>query len=174
MRFGRPEPAEYASPFERYVSKVPDGDIVDVLAEQVEDTARLLAGVTDAQAAFRYAPGKWSLKEVVGHVADTERVMSYRALRFARGDLTPLAGFDENAFVAHAGFDRRPLGELVDELRAVRRATVALFRGLDVEAALRRGVANEKKVSVRALAYIIAGHERHHREILAERYLGVG
>lgn len=174
MRFERPEPTEYASSFERYVSKVPDGDIVDILAEQVEETARLLAGVTDAQAVFRYAPGKWSLKEVVGHITDTERVLSYRALRFARGDPTPLAGFDENTFVAHAGFDRRPLGELVDELRTVRRATAALFRSLDVDAALCRGVANEKTVSVRALAYIIAGHERHHREILAERYLRVG
>lgn len=173
MSFGRPNPTEYAEYFGRYILKVPDGDVVEILAQQIEDTVRLLAGVTDQQALVRYAPGKWSVKEVVGHIADTERVMSYRALRFARGDAAPLAGFDENAFVAHAGFDRRPLGDLVEELRAVRRATVALFRGLDPEAALRRGVANEKPVSVRALAYIIAGHERHHREILADRYLRV-
>lgn len=171
MSFGRPNPSEYAESFGRYIVKVPDGDVVEILAEQIEDTVRLLAGVTDQQALFRYAPGKWSVKEVVGHIADTERVMSYRALRFARGDSTPLPGFDENRLVAHAGFDRRPLAGLLDELQAVRRATVALFRGLDPEAGVRQGVANEKTVSVRALAYVIAGHERHHREILADRYL---
>jgi hypothetical protein len=172
MTFGRPEPGEYAPYFERYISKVPDGDILTLLASQIGDTTRLLAGLSDQQARRRYAPGKWSVKEVVGHLADTERVLSYRALRFARGDTTPLPGFDENVLVANAGFDARPLADLLAEFDLVRRATLALFRSLDAEAARRRGVANENTVSVRALAYIIAGHERHHREILVERYLG--
>ncbi len=171
MSFGRPDPTEYAPYFERYLARVPEGDVVDLLAQQIEETVRLLSGLSEERARYRYAPGKWSVKEVVGHMADTERVLSYRALRFARGDETPLPGFDENALVANAGFDARPLADLLGEFEAVRRATVALFRGFPPEAARRRGVANEKTVSVRALAYIIAGHERHHRDILAERYL---
>src|SRR4029077_5181557 len=119
----------------------------------------------------RYAPGKWSIKEVIGHVSDAERVFSHRALRFARGDRTRLPGFDEKAYTPAGRFDARPLPDLAAELDAVRHATIALFAGLDSEALARRGPANNKEVSVRALAYIIAGHERHHVGILRERYL---
>ncbi len=171
MLIDRPDSSEHAPNFEKYIALVPDGDIVEIVASQIEDTARLLSGVGEAKALYRYAPGKWSLKEVVGHLADTERVLSYRALRFSRNDQTPLAGFDENVFVAHASFDARPLADLVEEFRHVRQATVALFCRMTPEMAARRGVANQNEVTVRALAYIIAGHERHHVAIIKDRYL---
>lgn len=171
MLIDRPDSSEHAPYFEKYIALVPDGDIVEIVASQIEDTARLLSGVGEAKALYRYAPGKWSLKEVVGHLADTERVLSYRALRFSRNDQTPLAGFDENVFVAHASFDARPLADLVEEFRHVRQATVALFCRMTPEMAARRGVANQNEVTVRALAYIIAGHERHHVAIIKDRYL---
>ena len=171
MAIPRPEQAEYAAYYGKYVALVPDGDLIDTLARQIDDTAHLLGAVGERDAGFRYAPGKWSIKEVIGHLADAERVFAYRALRFARGDATPLPGFDENAFVASARFDERTLGELVAELRAVRAATVALFAGLAPDELARGGVASGNAMSVRAIAYIIAGHERHHGAILRERYL---
>lgn len=166
----RPEPSEYGPHYETYISKVPNGDLFKVFEDQRRETQRLLAAVTDAKALHRYASGKWSIKEVVGHVADTERVFAYRALRFARADDKPLQGFDEKAWVPTAQFDARSLKDLAAELDAVRRATVALFRGLDPEALARRGTANNTSVSVRALAWIIVGHERHHVAILHDRY----
>jgi uncharacterized damage-inducible protein DinB len=167
----RPDASEYAPHYETYVTKVPDGDLLTILEEQRQETQGLLAGIPEGRALHRYAPGKWSIKEVVGHVTDAERVFCYRALRFARGDQTPLSGFDEKAYAPAGKFDARPLPDLAAELDAVRRATIALFSGLDSEALARRGPANNKEVSVRALAYIIAGHERHHLGILRERYL---
>ena len=166
----RPEPSEYAPSYEAYVSKVPQGDLLTVLDQQRRDTQQLLAGLPETKALHRYAPGKWSVKEVVGHLADSERVFSYRALRFARADGLPLQGFDEQAWVPAGRFDARPLTDLAGEFAAVRGATIALFRGLDAEALARRGTANNKTVSVRALAWIIAGHERHHVGILHDRY----
>ena len=167
----RPGEPEYAPYYGRYVALVPDGDLLDTLSRQTDDTADLLRGLTDRDAGFRYDEGKWSIKQVLGHLSDAERVFAYRALRFARGDVTPLPGFDENAFVANARFDSRALADLLAELRAVRAATVALFAGLAPDELARRGVANEKEMSVRAIAYVIAGHERHHGAILRERYL---
>ena len=167
----RPGDGEYAPYYSKYVVLVPDGDLLDTLARQIEDTARLLGAVAERDADFRYAEGKWSIKDVVGHLADSERIFAYRALRFARGDATPLPGFDENALVANARFGARSLRDLLGELRAVRAGTVALFAGMSPVELARRGVANETPVSVRAIAYIIAGHERHHGAILRERYL---
>jgi uncharacterized damage-inducible protein DinB len=167
----RPDASEYAPHYETYVSKVPAGDVVTILEDQRQETQELLAGIPDGRALHRYAPGKWSIKEVVGHVTDAERVFCYRALRFARGDQTPLSGFDEKVYAPAGKFDLHSLPDLAAELDAVRRATIALFSGLDPEALARRGTANAKQVSVRALAYIIAGHERHHVGILRERYL---
>lgn len=166
----RPDATEYAPNYSGYVSRVPEGDLIGLLETQRRETQSLLAGLTEAKALHRYAPGKWSVKEVIGHVADTERVFCYRAMRFARGDHTPLPGFDENLYAPAGRFDARPLSDLAAELDAVRRATVALLRSFDAEALARRGTANGKEVSVRALAYIIAGHERHHLAILRERY----
>jgi len=166
----RPAPGEYAPYYGRYIEKVPTGDLIGTLEGQARDTQGLLAGLTDAKALHRYAPGKWSIKEVVGHVTDAERVFSYRALRFARADKTALPGFDENAWVPPASFDARSLKDLAAELDAVRRATVALFRGFDAAALARSGTASDNLVSVRAIAWIIAGHERHHVGLLHERY----
>ena len=167
----RPDVSEYAPFYAAYVSQVPEGDVLDFLARQADETAALVGGLSEAQAAYRYAPGKWSIKQVVGHVADAERVFSYRALRIARNDQTPLASFDENAWMGFGGFDARSLADLLSELRAVRQSTLALYRSLGPEAVARRGVASQKEISVRALIYITAGHERHHVKVLRERYL---
>jgi DinB family protein len=167
---GRPASDEFAEYYGKYVANVPEPDPVAALAMQIELTAALLGRVSDADALKRYAPGKWSVKEVVGHLCDSERVFTYRAMRFARADTTALASFDENPYVQAAGFDRHPLASLVAEFRDVRRASLALFRSFDEMAWHRRGTASGKVVSVRALAYITAGHERHHVAILKERY----
>ena len=168
----RPAEGEFAPYFSRYIDRVPDGDVVERLERQIVETEALLAGVGEARAGDRYAPGKWSVKEVVGHLSDTERVMSYRLLRIARGDATPLPGFEQDDYVRAAGFDRLALADLVAELLAVRRATLALLRGLDDVALARRGTVNGAPMSARALTYIIAGHELHHAAILRQRYLG--
>jgi len=167
----RPDATEYAPFYGTYVGKVPDGDLLELLERQRRETQNLLAGLSDTQALHRYAPGKWSIKEVVGHLMDSERVFCYRALRFARADEKPLQGFDEKAWVPAGSFDARPLADLAAELDAVRRATIALFGGFDAAALARKGTANNNEVTVRALAWIVAGHERHHVAILRERYL---
>jgi len=167
----RPQPDEYPAYFERYIRLVPDGDILVTLGRQMEESAAFLAGISEQRAHFRYAPGKWSVKEVVGHVIDSERVFAYRGLCFARNDRTPLPGFDENAYVAVAGFDPRPLAELASELRLVRAASIALFTSLDEEALARRGTANDRLHTARAVPWIIAGHELHHLDVVSKRYL---
>ncbi len=167
---GRPEPDEIPSPWVGYIKRVPELDPVLACAAQIEETANLLRPLSDADAMYRYDRGKWSIKEVVGHLCDIERIMAYRTLRIARGDLTPLPGFDENAYVPVGKFDNRSLADLVGELRTARAATLALLRTFDTDAWLRRGTANGKPVSVRALAFMIPGHERHHVEILKTRY----
>jgi uncharacterized damage-inducible protein DinB len=167
----RPAPSEYVPYYETYISKVPKGDVLKVLEDQRRETQQLLGGLSDAKALHRYAPEKWSIKQVVGHLMDTERVFCYRALAFGRADANPLPGFDEQAWAPAGRFDARALKDLAAELDAVRRATIALFSGLDDEALTRRGVANNNPITVRALAWIIAGHERHHVAILRERYL---
>ncbi|QGQ98286.1 DinB family protein [Paenibacillus psychroresistens] len=168
----RPESNEYSSNQAVYIEVVPEGDLIGILKQQIKDTVALLSDLTADKAGFRYAPGKWSIKEVVGHMADTERIMSYRLLRFARGDNTSLAGFDEDAYVKGASFDSSSLADLLDSLAAVRTATLALLKGITPEVFLRLGSANQSVLSVRALAYIIAGHELHHQNVLKERYLG--
>lgn len=167
----RPDRTEYADYYHRYVGLVPDGPIVEILASQIEETERLLGPLSEEKAASRYASGKWSVKQVVGHLMDSERVFAYRALRFARADETPLPGFEQNDYVANGGFDSRPMRDLLDEFRAVRAGTVRLFGGMEGAASARRGTASGFPVSARALAYIIAGHELHHRRALVDRYL---
>jgi len=170
---GRPEPDEIPSHYVGYIKRVLELDPVMACVEQIEETTTLLRGLSETEAMSRYERGKWSIKEVVGHLADVERIMAYRALRIARGDATPLPSFDENAYVPVAKFDTRSLADLVGELRTVRAATLALLRTFDADAWQRRGTASGKPVSVRALAFMIPGHERHHVEILRTRY-GVG
>jgi len=169
----RPAPGEFVEYYGKYIALVPGEDAISALRGQIEETARLLAPLDESRALHRYAPGKWSVKEVVGHLSDSERVFAYRALRMGRADTTPLAGFDEKAYTPAGRFDARPLAEMVREYEAVRAASLALFGGMDGEALLRRGTANGNEISVRALAWIAAGHELHHRKLLTERY-GVG
>jgi DinB family protein len=169
----RPDSTEYNPEFGKYITLVPGERIVATLSSQIEETMTFLLGLSDSQGELRYAPGKWSIKEVIGHLIDSERIMSYRALRFARSDRTPLSGFEENDFVAHGNFGAVSLAELADEYRAVRKGNIYLFQHLADDTWARRGVANENEVSVRALAYIIAGHELHHLGIIRSRYLGI-
>ena len=169
VRIDKPEPDEHIAYYGKYIALVGDDALAAMRASSAA-TPRLLSGVTEAQAMFRYQPGKWSVKEVVGHIIDGERVFAYRALRFAREDTTPLPGFEENEWVPAGRFDRRSLQDLVAEYSAVRTATVAMFSSFDEDALLRRGKANDAEVSVRALAHIIAGHELHHVGLLRERY----
>jgi hypothetical protein len=166
----RPEPGEFAPYYERYISLVSETDVLGTLDAQRRQTLLLLSGRDDSDGEYRYAPGKWSAKEVLGHMCDTERVFAYRALRIARGDQTPLAGFEQDDYVKNGPFAKAPMEEIIEDYIAVRRASITLFRNLDEAAWVRRGVANNNEVSVRALAYIIAGHELHHRRILEEKY----
>lgn len=172
MNIPRPAPHEYAPFYARYIERVPEGSSLPALLEaQATELDALLAGLDEAKALHRYAPGKWSIKEMVGHLADAERIMAYRLLRISRGDATPLAGFEEDDYVKIAAFDRRTLGDLRAEFQAVRQATLALVRSLDAEAFARRGTANQNPVSAAAIAHILFGHTAHHMAVLRERYL---
>lgn len=165
----RPQSNEYAPYYDKYVSLVPEGDILITLVKQLPATLALLAR-PEPDGDFRYVPGKWSAKESLGHVIDAERVFSYRALRISRNDKTPLAGFEQDDYVKYGPFDHCTLASVVDEFKSVRKASVALFRALDDAAWTRRGTASNNEVTVRALAYMIAGHELHHRRIFQEKY----
>jgi hypothetical protein len=167
---GRPEAGEFAPYYERYISLIQGDDILNTLDQQRREMMLLLSCRDEEDGDFRYAPDKWSAKEVLGHVCDTERIFAYRALRIARADATPLEGFEQDDYVRNGPFARRPVADLVEEFIAVRRATLSLLRNLDETAWARRGIANKNEVSVRALAYMIAGHELHHRRILEEKY----
>jgi hypothetical protein len=165
----RPEAGEYAPYYDKYVALVPDGDILAALEMQSPETVALLTS-HKADGDFRYAPGKWSVKESLGHVIDAERVFSYRALRISRNDKTPLPGFEQDDYVKYGPFSQCSLAALLEEFTSVRQATLSLFRALDEAAWMRRGVASDKEVTVRALAYMIAGHELHHRQIFQQKY----
>ena len=167
----RPVEGEFLPYYEKYIALVPDGDVLSILEEQMVDTQSLLRGLPAGVSTYRYAPGKWSVNELIGHVIDSERIFAARALRFARNDPTPLPGFEQDDYVRNSKFDAYPLAELASELDAVRRASIFLFKHLEEPAWMNRGTANNAEVSVRALAYIIAGHELHHRQILLTRYL---
>ena len=167
----RPGIGEYAPSFADYVDRIGDDeDIVPVLVAQLDQVLARLGRILEARGDYRYAPDKWSVKEMVAHLCDTERVFAYRALRVGRGDGTPLSSFDDQAYVAEARAGDRTLADLAAEWGDVRRATIALFGNLPAEAWQRRGTASDQPISVRALAYVIAGHVRHHLQILEERY----
>jgi len=171
---GRPRPGEYADYAQPDIERVEGDDAIAALARQRDAVLALFAPlVDDGVRGLTYAPGKWTLKEVLGHLVDDERIFAYRALCVARGDTRPLAGFDETTYVAGASFEERPLDCLVTEYRAVREATLALFTGLAPEAWLRRGTVNGYEASVRGLAFHIAGHELRHLEALREKYLAL-
>jgi len=167
MTITRPAQSEFNPFYAGYVGKV--SDPVALLKEQIAVFEKL-RGLTETAGDHRYAEGKWSVKELIGHMADTERVFTYRLLRIARADKAPLAGFDENAWAAVAPHARRRLADVVDELIAVRRSTLALIESLDDAAIANAGVANNSPVTARAICWIIPGHAQHHLGVLAERY----
>jgi uncharacterized damage-inducible protein DinB len=166
----RPEASEYAPFYHGYVALVPEGDVVELLRSGGSELLDSIRRIPEERAGHRYGPEKWSIRQVIGHLIDAERIFTYRALRVGRGDRTPLASFDENAYVRTAGSDARTLADLARELDVVRQASVLLFESLPDEAWSRSGVASDREVSLRALAYITAGHSRHHLRILRERY----
>lgn len=165
-----PQPDEYAPYYGKYIALVQGDDILTTLDEQRRDTMKLLSGRDEEDGNYRYAPEKWNAKEVMGHLCDTERIFAYRALRISRSDATPMQGFEQDDYVRNGPFAHAPIAEIVEDYIAVRRATITLLRNLDESAWSRRGTANKSDVSVRGLAYIIAGHELHHRAILQQKY----
>lgn len=167
----RPAKEEYGGHFGTYIELVPEGSVVDTLSVSLKTTAEFLSDLPEEKAEFRYAPGKWSLKEVIGHISDTERIMSYRLLRIARGDATPLPGFDQDLYMENSPFAGQSLAELIEDYISVRKATLSLVRGLPEEAWARMGTASDVGISVKALAYVIAGHELHHLRIVKEKVL---
>ena len=167
----KPKAGEYAPHAEGYVSLVPEGDLLVQLEKQSEQTLAMLRGLSESDGNFCYEPDKWSIKQMVGHISDSERVFAYRLLCAARNDRSALPGFEQDDYVQWGGFEKRQLSDVVEELSAVRKTTLCLLRGLEDSAWTRRGIANQHEVSVRALGYMIAGHELHHQGILRERYL---
>jgi hypothetical protein len=167
----RPDPSEHSTYAERYISLVPDGAIGETLARQFEEYLPLYRGISEEKGAYRYAPGKWSLKQVLGHVIDTERIFGYRGLAASRGDRNPIPGFEQDDYVAAADFDARGVSDLIDEFVMVRAATVLLFRHMSDEMLVRRAIANNNEISARAAGFMIAGHERYHIAHMKEHYL---
>jgi uncharacterized damage-inducible protein DinB len=167
----RPRPGDYSPYYDRYLAALPEGEVLSLLELGLEKLEILLGELTEAQAEYRYATDKWSIKEVVLHMIDTERVFAYRALRFSRNDATPLPGFEQDDYVREGNAAERTLRDLLQEYRTVRAATLTLFRGMNDAMLARRGVANEAAMTVQAVPWIVAGHERHHVAILKERYL---
>ena len=167
----RPQADEHVEYYSRYISKVPDGDLIALLRDQAMETVGLLRGLSEEKGNYAYAPGKWTIKEVVGHITDAERVFAYRALTFARAPGTPLPGFDENAWTPAGNFGARTLAELLDDFQVVRASTVRLAQSFNDEMLKSKGSASGADITVRALLYIVAGHERHHVALFRERYL---
>ena len=167
----RPAPSEYPPFFDTYIRLVEEADLPELMARQIDETMAWYRGLSEAQAASRYAPDKWTIKQVLGHLADTERVMQYRALGVGRGDQTSFPSFEQDDYVATANSDARPWSVLLDDLKAVRQSSIQLFKSFDEAALDRVGKVNQKGMTARALGYIIVGHERHHLAILKDRYL---
>ncbi|MCM3569720.1 DinB family protein [Neobacillus mesonae] len=167
----RPSENEYPKYYLPYVKLVPEGNIVTILKENLESVIGLFEGISEENALFRYAENKWSIKEVLGHITDTERIMSYRLMRAGRGDQTELAGFDENLYVQGAKSNQLLLKDLLEDFIAARNATIRLIRNMPEDAWTNIGFANKSELTTRAIAYIIAGHENHHRNIVKDRYL---
>ena len=167
----RPEKNEYAEYYETYVSLVDETDIVATLQNQLTEMQNLLAEITEEKGAFAYAAGKWTIKELIGHLSDGEKIFAYRALRISRADETPLEGFEQDGYIENSNFNNCRLADLTEEFFLLRRANILFFKSLTDEAWLRRGTASDAEVSVRALGFIMVGHVRHHANILRERYL---
>ncbi len=166
----RPRTGDNNPYYDRYISLIGDDDIIEVLEEQRKKSEKFLKTFTEKQGNYSYADGKWTMKEVLGHVIDTEKIMAYRALAFARGEKQSLPGFEQDDYVAESNFNNRSLADLINEFLTVRDSNIILFKSFDEEILNRRGIASESEVTVLALIYIIAGHEKHHMKILREKY----
>lgn len=167
----RPEKNEYAPYYEHYIRRVPEGDIIEILTRQMEKTQQFIKTIPPDKENYRYAQGKWSVKEVFGHLVDTERIFAYRAVCFSRNDKTPLPSFEQDDYITEANFSQRSLEDIAEEFRLLRQSNIVLFRSFDEELLLRKGIASGVEFTVRTIPYIVAGHELHHRQILQERYL---
>jgi uncharacterized damage-inducible protein DinB len=168
----RPEKNEYNEYYETYVSLVPETDIVRVLEDQNSELLDIFSRIDEEKSLYAYAEGKWTIKELLGHLTDGERIFGYRALRISRADKTPMEGFEQDGYIENSNFNNTKLSDLLSEFQLVRQANLIFFRNLTDEAWTRTGTASDSTVSVRAIAYIMAGHVRHHARILRERYLG--
>lgn len=167
----RPEPTEYHPEFGTYISLVPETDVIGAMTSQLEETRALLGGFDAERAAYRYAEGKWSVREIAGHLSDGERVFGYRSFAIARGETASLPGFEENSYIAVSGYDRWAMPDLIEHFSALRTSNILMFRALDEAAWSRVGIANENPVTPRAIAFAMVGHVRHHLSVLRERYL---
>jgi len=167
----RPNKDEYAAYYHTYVDKVPEGEIIKILKKQTDQIKKMLKDVSKKESLFRYAPDKWSVRELVGHIIDTERVFAYRTLRFARNDKNDLPGFDENEYIRQSNYNDVKLKELVEEFCALRKSNILMFKNFPDDVGLRKGTANGNSFTVRAMAFIMAGHVNHHLSVLKERYL---
>ena len=173
MGLTRPLPGEYAEGYATYIAEAGDGDVLALLQAQEEEVAALYRGLSEAQGTFRYAPGKWSLKDLLLHLSDAERIFTYRCLRIGRGDTTPMPGFDEDAYAAAAQADGRTMADLLADFRAVRAASLTLFRSLPEAAWMNKGTTNNRAITARCIPYIALGHAAHHLTVIRERYLPV-
>ena len=167
----RPEKEEYNEYYETYISLVPEPEIVPVLEDQIAEIENLVSAIPEEKGTFAYAEGKWTIKDVLGHLSDGEKLFAYRALRISRADKTPIEGFEQDGYVENGNFNLRTLADLAEEFVSLRKANLYFFRNLDDAAWVRLGTASGYPFSVRALAYISAGHVRHHLNILKTHYL---
>ncbi|MEW6468985.1 MAG: DinB family protein [Bacteroidota bacterium] len=171
MIIRRPSSAEYPEYFEQYIRLVPGDTVLKKLQDSILDLQSILSNIPEEKENFAYAPDKWSVKDVIGHIIDTERILAYRALRFARNDKVELPGYDQNIYAPHANYNKRTLYDIAHEFGLVRESNILLFRHFDEEALMRRGRANKWDMTVRSLIYVISGHELHHLHVLRTRYL---
>jgi hypothetical protein len=168
---GRPQDSEAAPYYFGYINRVPGDDVLSIIERQLDQSLAFLSGISEEKSLHRYAPGKWSIRQLLNHITDTERAFAFRALWFARGFDSPLPGYDQNVSAAGAEADRVSWADHVEEFRRVRLSTISLFRNMPADAWMRSGIASENPFTVRALAYIIAGHVEHHLAVVRERYL---
>ncbi len=167
----KPNPGDYAPYYERYISLLPDDDIISILEVQKKTSEEFLKTLSEEQGNISYAEGKWTIKEVIGHIIDVERVMAYRALSFSRNEEQSLPGFEQDDYITNSNYSQRSVEDLINEFKAVRNANLIMFKSFSDEMLKRGGIASDNKVTVLALIYIIAGHEKHHIKILKEKYL---
>lgn len=167
----RPEKTEYAEYYETYISLVEETDVVSAMQNQLDELNELFSQIPETKGLYAYAEGKWTIKELLGHLIDGERVFAYRAFRFSRADKTPLPGFDQNPYIENASYNSIKLADLLAEFTFLRKSNILFFRNLSEEMWNQTGIASDNEITVRAVAYILVGHIRHHLKILKDKYL---